>query len=323
MFRASLTLPTYAKPFLSRRVKKHRAINGAKEPLSDDSYKDILAHLLGSRDEETNTNYSESELLGEAILLMIAGASNWIHFVLGLMLIEESKGSDTSSTAVSAALFYICHHPAVQRKLLKELSDAFASAKDIKPVSTENCKYLRACLEEAMRLCPPSPTNIPRLVGPSGVKVADQHIPEGIYVGVPNFTVFRNQECFERPHDFFPERWIADPAVGRSEETIKPLKATFMPFSLGPRQCIGRHLAIREASYTLAKIFFMFDIEVIGEDAKLTRKLPGMENQVTMEQFDVFTSVEKGPFVRLRMRKEVVPCESESLWRSGPAITKV
>ena len=158
-----------------------------------------------------------------------------------------------------------------------------------------------------MRLYPPSPINIHRLVGPGGAKVGDQHVSEGIYIGVPNFTIFRNQECFERPHDFVPERWIADPAIGRSEETMKPLKATFIPFSLGPRRCIGRHLALREASYTLAKIFLMFDIEIIREDAKLTRKLPGMENQVTMQQFDEFTSVEKGLFVRIRMRMDVVP----------------
>ena len=76
MFRASVALPAYAKPFLSRRVQRHQGMNGAKEDLSEKGYEDILAHLLDSRDEETNTGYSESELLGEAILLMVAGLSD-------------------------------------------------------------------------------------------------------------------------------------------------------------------------------------------------------------------------------------------------------
>ena len=156
-----------------------------------------------------------------------------------------------------------------------------------------------------MRLCPPSPTNIPRLVGPGGINVVGQHISKGLYVGVPNFSLFRNQEYFERPHDFIPERWIANPTMGRNEESIKRAQAAFQPFSVGPRQCIARHLASREVSYGLAKIFYMFDVELVGESGKLLKRLPGMEDQITFEQFDVFTSVERGPLARLTLKEGV------------------
>lgn len=166
---------------------------------------------------------------------MIAGLSNQTSFVFRPRLVTEPLGSDNSSTAISATRFYTCQHRIVLRQLQKELSDTFASAKDIKPGFVESCVYLRACIDEAMRLCPPNPTIIPRLVGPGGINVLDQHISEGLYVGVSKFSTNRNKGYFERLYDLVAERWIADHVTGRSEESINRAQVAVQPFSVCPQ----------------------------------------------------------------------------------------
>ena len=73
LFRASSSLASYANFHTMQRVKMHEDTFGGKSKPVHEGYEDILAHLLNSQDNETNTTYSYNELLGEAVLLMLAG----------------------------------------------------------------------------------------------------------------------------------------------------------------------------------------------------------------------------------------------------------
>jgi len=66
---ASTALGDYAKFNTYRRIEKHSAGIVDKEK----GYEDIMAHLLEAGDEETGTKYTRDELLGEGILMMMAG----------------------------------------------------------------------------------------------------------------------------------------------------------------------------------------------------------------------------------------------------------
>lgn len=170
-----------------------------------------MSYLLDSGDDETGTKCSENELLGEGVLMMMAG-------------------SDTSSSSLTATMFYLVQHPTVLEKLQTDLRASFPTFSSIQPIAAENHKYLRACIDEAMRLSPPAPTNIPRVVGPGGIKVVNEHIPEKVYVGVPNFSIFRHEYSFPNPHSYIPERWLPDPAVNgvssssEEEESVKRVR---------------------------------------------------------------------------------------------------
>ncbi|KAI3320504.1 cytochrome P450 [Xylariaceae sp. AK1471] len=278
---ASNVLGDYAKFHTTRRIEKH----SANIVDTEKGYEDIMAHLLEAGDEETGTKYSSDELLGEGILMMMAG-------------------SDTSSSALTATVFYLSRHPAAMRKLRSELTTCFQQASDIEPRAAENCRYLRACIDEAMRLSPPAPTNIPRVVGEGGISIDGEHFQSGVYVGVPNFTLFRNGNYFESPHTYKPERWIVDPRTGVTEEDVKRAQAAFQPFSLGPRHCIGRHLAMKEVSVILANLLHTFDIEPVGKSGELTASyLPISGGAAVMEQHDVYTSLEDEVLIQLHVRK--------------------
>ncbi len=105
-----------------------------------------------------------------------------------------------------------------------------------------------------MRLCPSVPSSIPRVVDEGGAAVAGEEIPAGLWVPVPHFAIFRDARYFGRPHGYIPERWIADGSTGYGPEDVKLSQAAFQPFSIGPRHCIARHLALREMTFALARI---------------------------------------------------------------------
>ncbi|KAI1419989.1 cytochrome P450 [Xylaria sp. FL1777] len=281
---ASTALGDYAKSHTYRRIEKY----GLNIVNTERGYEDIMAHLLDAGDEETGTKYSRDELLGEGILMMMAG-------------------SDTSSSALTATIFYLSRHPEAMKKLRSELNSTFQQASGIEPVVAENCRYLRACIDEAMRMSPPAPTNIPRIVGEEGILIDGVHFQPGVYVGVPNFTLFRNPEYFDAPHTYNPDRWIVDTRTGVTEEDVKKALAAFQPFSIGPRHCIGRHLAMKEVSLILANLFFFFDIEPVGKSGELAAStLPVPRGSVIMDQHDVYTSLEDNVSIRLRIREQKV-----------------
>lgn len=245
-----------------------------------------MYHLLNSGDDETGTKYSNDKLLSEGVLMMMAG-------------------SDTSSSSLTAAIFYLVQHPAVLEKLQSDLHETFPTLSSIQPVAAENHGYLRACIDEAMRLSPPAPTNIPRVVGPGGIKVVNEQLSENVYVGVPNFAIFRSEQTFTDPHDYVPERWSPDAANEVSEDSVKRAQQAFQPFSLGPRHCIGKHLAMKEVSFILANVLWLFELERVDGSGVLEKCLPGIDGKIVMEQSDVYTSLEEGPEVRLVLRGDI------------------
>jgi cytochrome P450 len=141
--------------------------------------------------------------------------------------------------------------------------------------------------------------------------VLDQDIPAGMWVSVPHFTIFRDARYFDRPHDFIPERWIVDEddtGYGFSAEDVKVAQTAFQPFSIGPRHCIARSLALREMTFTLARIFYQFDVDPIPNSGRWMGSLPGIDTRNSHfihEQWDVFTSLEKGPVVKFKVRDDL------------------
>ncbi|KAF5869440.1 putative cytochrome p450 family protein [Botrytis fragariae] len=285
MAKANTALADYARSYTVQRAHQHREETNRIDETETYSHvksgnnntsSDIMHHLLNAHDEETTSVYSDNELLGEAILLMMAG-------------------SDTTSTALTATLFYLFHNPHALQSLRSELAHIFSSSIPTRVLAVENCKYLRACIDEAMRLCPPAPTALPRVVCEGGIEVLGIHFPEGVCLGVPNFALFRNELYFKEPHRFMPERWL-----NNDEDSLSLARMAFKPFSVGPRHCIGQRLAIQEMAYVIAKIVYHFDFEVVGTDSEY-RGL-GVDENVVMEQFDVFTSLERGPEINFWAR---------------------
>ncbi|KAI0890402.1 benzoate 4-monooxygenase cytochrome P450 [Annulohypoxylon maeteangense] len=164
-------------------------------------------------------------------------------------------GSDTTAAGLSAIVYFLLSNPASLAKLKAEIRDTFEDYSQITYSSTISMKYLRAVIQEGLRISPPVSFPLPRDV-PSGGETVDGHfLPGGVHVAVNTFATALSSANFHDPWSFKPERWI-DP---NNNDVLD----SSQPFSLGPRVCIGRNVAWLELHVTLAKLFWVYDLELV------------------------------------------------------------
>ena len=187
---------------------------------------DIFAKLLTNNKGEP-TGLSLGELLAESSVMMNAG-------------------TDTTTAALTNSIYLIYRHPDVLRKLRAELDSATGHTAQPSYDALSSLPYLRACIEESLRLRPASSMGLPRVVPASGRVIAGQFVSAGVTVSVPTHTLLRDPVAFEQPETFKPERWIN----GDKEAMAK----AHFPFSTGPRACIGRNIAYFEQLLVVAAL---------------------------------------------------------------------
>ncbi|KAG8705238.1 hypothetical protein FRC11_009212, partial [Ceratobasidium sp. 423] len=120
----------------------------------------------------------------------------------------------------------------------------------------KNLPYLNACVKEALRIHSTIGTGLPRVV-PTGraLAVAGQTFKAGSVISVPSYTTNRSSVWGSDASEFRPERWL--------DENAGSLNKYFVPFSLGPRSCIGRNLAYMDLLLISATIFRRYSVEAL------------------------------------------------------------
>ncbi|KAL6852994.1 hypothetical protein ACO1O0_007543 [Amphichorda felina] len=271
----------YSKAQLTERTK-----------LGEDSdRRDFFYYLLKARDPETGQGFSIPELWAESNLLIIAG-------------------SDTTSTAMAATLFYLVRNEAALRRVVEEVRSKFSDVEEIvQGPALTSCTYLRACIDEAMRLSPSVGSILPREVLQGGQTIDGHAVPAGTVVGVPHYTIHHNPEHYPRPYDYVPERWITGSRSSLSgaettEDDVARAQAAFCPFSVGPRGCIGKGLAYVEMTTALARTIFLYDMRRAVGVADPGEGGPELEwgrhRESEFQLIDTFTSAKTGPLVEFR-----------------------
>ncbi|KAH8673451.1 cytochrome P450 CYP548A5 [Xylariales sp. PMI_506] len=276
----------YSKSQLTERTK-----------MGDDTdRRDFFYYLLKARDPETGQGFSTPELWGESNLLIIAG-------------------SDTTSTAMAATLFYLVRSPESLQKAIEEVRAKFNDVEEIEQGQLLNsCSYLRVCIDEAMRMSPSVGGIVPREVLPGGITIDGEFIPEGVVVGVPHYTIHHNAEYYPDPFTYNPERWIAGShksshGYGQSvvsESDVHTAHSAFCPFSVGPRGCIGKGIAYIELMTTVARVLYMYDLRKHAgfDPAEGNASLEwGRQREGEYQLIDQFTSLKDGPLVEFRKRQ--------------------
>lgn len=150
-------------------------------------------------------------------------------------------------------------------KLTTELRTAFPAGFSSPAVTLDALAalpYLNAVLHEGLRMYPPVATAMPRLVAaPAGATIAGRHVPAGTVVGIPHHAAFRARENFSRGDEFVPERWLPE-FTAEGAEFQHDRRDLVMPFSFGPRNCIGQGLAWHELRLLLAAVVLGFEVEL-------------------------------------------------------------
>ncbi|KAJ7461561.1 cytochrome P450 [Mycena latifolia] len=152
--------------------------------------------------------------------------------------------SDTTASTFSSLIWFLLSDPDYYRRVELEIDNVFADGDDPLDVSKhEELTFLSACINEALRLHPPLPSNGPRQVDPysGGRIIAGRFIPEGTNIYAPPYALHRNPAYFSPyPDQFVPERWLPGANFEKHDTSA------FIPFSMGPANCVGQKLAKRE-----------------------------------------------------------------------------
>ena len=124
--------------------------------------------------------------------------------------------------------------------MLKKLTDlirtTFPSESDIGITSIQQLEYFTACLEEGLRTYPPVPSGLPRTTTKEGNMICNRYVPPNTTVYVTQLAAYSSERNFADPDLFVPERWMKNPPA----KYVNDNKKVLQPFSVGPRNCIGR-----------------------------------------------------------------------------------
>jgi cytochrome P450 len=176
-----------------------------------------------------------------------------------------SDGMDTTGHFISMASYYLLTNPKWQAKVWEEVKVAFADRSNISLDTLTGMETLNACMKETLRLAPPVVTGMERIAlhdhDLAGIK-----IKKGTVIMCCHSANHLDPLFHDDPETFDPERWLKP---SKSQETLKKYPSTFIPFSMGARNCLGQNLAQNEARIILGFFMKKFEYELADKNYKL------------------------------------------------------
>jgi cytochrome P450 len=195
---------------------------------------DLLGMLLQARDEDTGESMTDRQLRDEVMTFLLAG-------------------HETTAVALTWTWHLLAQHPDVEARLAVEATAALGgrtpTIEDIPRLA-----YARMVVEETMRLYPPVWGFMRQAVKPD--VVGGYRIPKGAVLAIVPYVTHRHPAFWDDPERFDPERFT--PARVRERPRF-----AYLPFSGGPRLCIGNEFALMEAQLVLAMVALRFRLRAV------------------------------------------------------------
>ncbi|XP_049516230.1 cytochrome P450 4V2 isoform X8 [Dermacentor silvarum] len=251
-----------------------------------DELQKLSNHTADSQALEKNRDGSGSLFMDSLLLAHLKAPSSYtlddVRKDADFMMFA---GSDSSSCAISWTIYLLGLHPDIQRKVQEELDVVFGDRENAECTQEDlkSLQYMECCVKETLRLCPPFP-----YIG----KILDQDLsfdgcilPKGLSCFINLFSLHRNPNEFDRPEEYVPERFLSDENTHRHP-------FSYVPFSAGPKNCLGQKFVMMEIKVVLAKVLSKFTVEA-------TRPLQELEMT-----FDIVLKAKGGLPVLFRKRNQ-------------------
>lgn len=244
----------FIDPILHRALesKKRKAKKGQSElpTTSDDDATTLLDHLVAVTDD--------AELIKDEIInIMVAGR-------------------DTTSVTITFAVYFMALHPKVLQRVRDEILGKFGATRNPSYEELRDLKFLRAVINETLRLMPPVPFNIREatqsvLLPSKNASGRNYFVPAGRAVAYSVLLMHRRRDLWGPDADEFdPDRFLDD----RLHKYLTPNPYIFLPFNAGPRICLGQQFAYNEMSFFLVKLLQSFDKVSLAPDAQPPESRP-------------------------------------------------
>ena len=228
-----------------KQVWENIEVKLSKRLATPASIPDIVSHIVAANQAPSDHYMSQAEMEINILSLMVAG-------------------SESVTAVLTGVTNYLLREPSKLQRLVHEIRSTFPNESDITSVSVSRLPYLYAVLQEGMRMCPTIPDGMRRVVPKGGATVAGYFLPEDTIVSIPQWATYQSNSNFSCPSSFSPERWLPEARQPSSPHRLDRQNA-FNPFSLGPRNCLGRSVALLEMRLILAKMLWNFDMIKVAD----------------------------------------------------------
>ncbi|CCU82987.1 benzoate 4-monooxygenase cytochrome P450 [Blumeria hordei DH14] len=169
-------------------------------------------------------------------------------------------GSETTATFLSGVTYHLLCYPQQLAKVTSLLRSTFESVDEITGAALTKLEFFNAVIEESFRLYPPATSIIPRLTNPGGSIICGELVPENTTVSIALIPASTSPDFWTDADEFVPERWCKEERC--PEKYRNDNRKVMQPFSIGPRNCIGKNLAKLEIRLILAIMLWNFDFEL-------------------------------------------------------------
>lgn len=210
-----------------------------------------LIQIFVHQNTQGENSFTEEEMINE-----------FITFLVG--------GMDTTAHLISMATYQLLQNPKWQSKLIEEAKTIVPNLKDYSLDNIGKLDIMNAFIKESLRCAPPGSTLFER-VAIKDHNLGNLQIKKGTVITIGIVCNHVDGEYFENPDTFDPSRWLNPES--KTMNSVKKEPFCFVPFSAGPRTCIGQNLAQYEAKVVLSLFLKHFDYKLSDENYKLKMRI--------------------------------------------------
>uniref|UniRef100_A0A8B9HMX3 Cytochrome P450, family 2, subfamily X, polypeptide 9 n=1 Tax=Astyanax mexicanus TaxID=7994 RepID=A0A8B9HMX3_ASTMX len=172
----------------------------------------------------------------------------------------HAAGTDTTSNTLLTAFLYLITHPDIQEGCQQEIDEVLEGKAHVSFEDRQKMPYVQAVMHESQRFGSTVPLSVPHCTT-RDTELMGYSIPKGTVIYPNLYSVLNEESQWKFPHKFNPANFLNEKGQFEKPEA-------FMPFSVGPRSCLGEGLARMELFLilvTLLRRFQFFWPENAGE----------------------------------------------------------
>ncbi|KAK1233682.1 Protein kinase alk2 [Marasmius sp. AFHP31] len=259
------------REFWADEVQKHvQVCNRYVEP--------ILEEALSRKRERKAQGLNEkdgAEAEGDTLLDHLVNVTEDKNLIRDEIMNIMIAGRDTTACTLTMAVYMLTQHRDVLHRLREEIFEKVGPSQRPSLEDIRGMKFLRAFINETLRLYPPVPGNTRSTSEPvvwPGVNGGPPiYIPANTRTPYNPLLMHRRKDLWGPDADIFdPDRFLDQ----RLHKYLTPNPFIFVPFNAGPRICLGQQFAYNEVSYVLIKLLQTFSTFELAEEVQ---KMPPLE----------------------------------------------